>query len=213
MASWVLLFDAAILFGVSVGMAQGDVRQDKSSTMLNSWLTDVLQSIPGQEKPQLEKTVPIDDETLREVFPGDRFYGVYFRTRPRVFGVLPRELSPNTVVRVRGAETVEPIPDEEALRTFLARALGDIRDEGRAKAAALAALRLAEGVASAGSSSFAEPQVSVVREGENIVATARAAVQAPGRGEVAIRIEFGADGKIKPDAIKIDDRSHPGPPS
>jgi hypothetical protein len=54
--------------------------------------------------------------------------------------------------------------------------------------------------------------VSTVREGSDLIATARAAVQEPARGDVEIRLEFGSDGRIKPDGIKIDDRSRPGPP-
>jgi hypothetical protein len=115
-------------------------------------------------------------------------------------------------VRIRRDKSVEPIRSKEALSDFLALMLGIVRDDVQARTAALASLRLAEAVARAGSSPFEQPNISIVRRGNNIVATAGAAVQQPSRGEVAITLEFGADGKLNPDAIKIDDRTRPGPP-
>jgi hypothetical protein len=116
-------------------------------------------------------------------------------------------------VRVRHGESVEPIHGEEALRTFLAQTLADIQDEDKARTAVLASLRLAEAMSKAGLYPFEKPEVSVARQGTTIVATAQAAVNEPSLGEVATRLEFSADGKLKPEAVKIDDRTRRGPPS
>lgn len=209
MTSLALILAVAALAGVADRLAHGEALGDKSWEMLNSWLDNVLQSIPVTIKPQ--KVVPIEDEMLQKVFPDNRFYGVYFATWP-VAPRLPKELAHETVVRVRQGESIQPIRGEDGLRTFLAQALVDIRDEDKAKAAVLASLRLAEAVSKAGAYPFEKPEVSVARQGTTIVATARAAVN-PSLGEVAIRLEFGADGKIKPDAVKIDDRTRRAPPA
>jgi hypothetical protein len=200
----------AALAGVPGRPAHGDALGDKSLEMLQSWLDNVMQSSPVKIKPQ--KVIPIEDAMLQQVFPDDRFYGVYFATWP-VAPRLPKELAHETVVRVRHGESVEPIRGEEALRTFLTQALADIRDEDKARAAVLASLRLAEAASKAGSYPFEKPEVSVVRQGTTIVATAQAAVNELSLGEVAIRVEFSADGKIKPDGVQIADRTRLGPPS
>jgi hypothetical protein len=206
-AALLLLILAVVVPSVVPGrLAHGDAGE----SMLYSWLDNVMQSVPTKIKPQ--KVIPIADADVLAVFPGDRFYGVYFATWP-VAPKLPKELSFETVVRIRQGGSIEPIGSADALRNFLAQNLGNIRDDGQARTAALASLRLAEAGAKAGPSPFEQPSVAVVRQGNNLVATASSAVQAPGRGEVAIHLEFGADGKINPDALKIDDRTRRGPPS
>jgi hypothetical protein len=207
-ASLALLFAVAVLTGCSIGAA-GGAAADKDRQMLDAWLDNVLESSPVKVRPQ--RVVPIDDENVRKMFPGGRFYDISFATWP-VAQRLPKQLSHEMLARVVDQSSVEPIRDEETLKTFLAQALTDIRDESAAAAAAQASLRLAQAVATAGSYAFDKPDVSVVRRGDNIVATARAAVQEPARGEVGISLEFAADGKVKPDGITIDDRSRRGPP-
>jgi hypothetical protein len=186
---------------------------DEDRAAFNSWLNNVLGTVPSQIRPQ--KIIPIEDEALQKILPGDRFYGVYYATwpRPPYPTQLPKELSSTTVVSVRHGEPIQPIRDEEALTAFLPPALPPVKDEAQANDALLASLRLAEAVSKAGSAPFEKPQVSIVREGDGIVATGQATAQAPARGEVAVRLEFGADGRIKPEGIKIEDRSRPGPPS
>jgi hypothetical protein len=177
--------------------------------MVDAWLNNVLQGAPVKVKPQ--KVAPIDDEHVRDVFPSGRFYDISFATWP-VAPRLPQPLSHQMLARVADGGSVEPISDAESLKRFLAEELRNIRDEGAAAAAALASVRLAEAIATAGSYAFDKPEVSAVRDGSTIVASARATVQEPARGEVGIRLEFGSDGRVKPDGITIDDHSRRGPP-
>jgi hypothetical protein len=178
--------------------------------MVDSWLNSVLQSMQIKIKPL--KVLPVVDANLQSTFSGSLFYGIYFATWP-VAPRLPKELSYETVVRIQpGGGSVEPIRGIEELKNFLAQNLSNTQDENTARSVALASLRLAEALAKAGSSSFEQPNVSVVRQGNNIIATARAAVQEPNRGEVTIRVEFSGDGKISPGAIKIEDGTRRGPP-
>jgi hypothetical protein len=177
--------------------------------MVDAWLNNVLESAPVKIKPQ--KVEPIDDEHVRNVFPRGRFYDISFATWP-VAPRLPKPLSHQMLARVAHGESVEPIRDADSLKRFLTNELTDVPDEGAASAAALASLRLAQAIATAGSYALDKPEVSAVREGSNIIATARAAVQEPARGEVEIRLEFGSDGRVEPDGITIDDRSRRGPP-
>jgi hypothetical protein len=202
-----LVLAIAALTGVPGSVAGGAALEDKDRQMIDAWLNKMLEG--AAVKPR--KVVPIEDENVRKVFPGGRFYDISFATWP-VAPRLPKQLSHEMLARVLDRDSVETIRDEETLRTFLAQALTDIRGEDAATAAALATLRLAQAVATAGSYAFDKPHVSVVRRGDDIIATARAAAQEPARGEVEIRLEFSADGKVKPDGIKIDDRSRRGPP-
>jgi hypothetical protein len=199
---------------VSVTSAFGGISgcaasQDNDRRMVDAWLNNVLESAPVKVKPQ--KVAPIDDEQVRKVFPTVRFYDISFATWP-VAPRLPKTLSYQMLARVADGESVEPILDAESLKAFLTKELTDIRDEAAAADAALASLRLAQAIATAGSYAFDKPEVSAVREGSDLIATARAAVQAPARGDVEMRLEFGSDGRVKPDAITIDDRSRRGPP-
>ena len=209
LASVTLALAIASVTSASGGISGRAVSQDKDRQMVDAWLNNVLESAPVKVKPR--KVAPIDDEQVRKVFPRGRFYDISFATWP-VAPRLPKALSYEMLARVTDGESVEPIRDAESLKAFLAKELADIRDEGAAAAAALASLRLAQAIATAGSYAFDKPEVSAVREGSDLIATARAAVQEPARGDVEIRLEFGSDGRIKPDGIKIDDRSRRGPP-
>ena len=208
-ASLASIFAVVALAGILCRVAYDGAPDDKGLDMVHSWLDNVMQSATVKIQPQ--KIIPIEDDDLQKVFPGDRFYGIHFATWP-VAPRLPKELSYDTVVYIRSGESVEPIRDQNALRIFLAQQLTGIRDEDRASAAVLASLRLAEVGAKAGSYQFDKPAVSVVRHGQSLIATAQAAVHEPGRGEVMIRMEFDAEGKTTPDGIEIDDRSRRGPP-
>src|SRR5438477_9787870 len=93
------LWTVAVLTVYRAGVARSDTVED----MLNSWLDKVLASATISVKPQ--KIVRIEDENVQKVFPRDRFYGFYFATWP-IAPRLPRELSSETLVRIRRAETV-----------------------------------------------------------------------------------------------------------
>jgi len=209
LASVTLALTIASVTSASDGFSGRAVSQDKDWQMVDAWLNNVLESATVKVKPQ--KVAPIDDEQVLKVFPSGRFYDISFATWP-VAPRLPKALSYEMLARVTDGESVEPIRDAASLMVFLTKELADIRNEGAAAAAALASLRLAQAIATAGSYAFDKPEVSAVREGSDLIATARAAVQEPARGDVEIRLEFGSDGRIKPDGIKIDDRSRRGPP-
>jgi hypothetical protein len=176
---------------------------------IDTWLDTVLQGAPVKVAPQ--KVDSIEDENVRKVFAGDKLYDISFATWP-VAPRLPKQLSHEMIARVPDHASIETIGDEETLKTFLTQALANVRGEDEARAAVLASLRLAEAVSQAGSYPFGKPEVSVARQDGNIVATARAAAQEPGRGKVEVRMEFGPDGKTQRDAITIDDQTRRGPP-
>jgi hypothetical protein len=201
MPSITLILAVAILGGVG--------KNDDDLQTLNSWLNNVLEGIPVKIRPQ--KVMHIEDENVQKTFPDDRFYSISFATWP-VAPRLPKELAYETLVRVRPGGLIEPIRGEAELKSFLAQSLSGIQDEKQAATAGLASLRLTSAVANAASSAFEKPDVSVVQQGSDIIATARAAASAPARGEVEIQLQFGADGKTSLESIKTDDRSRRGPP-
>jgi hypothetical protein len=187
------------------------VRGETTETALHSWLDNLFQSSQTVRRPQ--RVIPIDDRNLGAVFPRDRFYGIYFGRwpRPPSASELPKELSPETVVRIEEGKQPQSIR-EGTLGNFLLQALENVRDDSQARTAVLASLRLAEAGSRAGESSFDQPNVSVMRQGSVIIANARAAAQAPSRGEVEIHLNFKSDGKVDPNSIRIEDRTRPGPP-
>jgi hypothetical protein len=158
---------------------------DPSETALHSWLDSLFQTARTVRRPQ--KIISIKDSNLEAVFPGDRFFGVYFGRQPRppAASDLPKELSAETIVDIEEGKQPQPIR-EGTLGDFLSRKLGKVRDEDQARAAVLASIRLAEAGSQAGDSSFDQPNVTVTRQGSDIVATATAAAQAPSRGEVSV---------------------------
>ena len=163
------------------GAASGEPPNGDDLQIINSWLNNVLEGMTVKVRPQ--KVVRIEDENVQKTFPDDRFYSVSFATWP-VAPRLPKALSYETLVRVRQGGAIEPIRDETELKQFLAKSLSGIRDEKQAATAGMASARLIGAVATAGSSGFDKPDVSVVQQGSGLVATARAAASAPARGEV-----------------------------
>ena len=206
MPSVTLILAVAAMGGVA---SNGETPKGDDLQILNSWLNSVLEGIQVKVRPQ--KVVRIEDENVQKTFPDDRFYSISFATWP-VAPRLPKELSYETLVRVRQGGVIEPIRDEAELKQFLAQSLSGILDEKQATAAGLASLRLIAAVATAASSAFEKPDVSVVQQGSDIIATARAAASEPARGEIEVQLQFGADGKTTPESIKTDDRSRRGPP-
>src|SRR4051812_27972758 len=106
--SKVALLIALLLIPASIGPTYGQ-SQDRKRQMLESWLNKVLESSRVNVKPQ--KVARIDDQSVQTVFPGSNFYGVSFATWP-IAPRLPKELSHDTLVRVRDNDTIEPIRDQ-----------------------------------------------------------------------------------------------------
>ena len=196
------------LLGTSGGSVRSEEPVNKSRAVLDAWLAKVMQSISIKIEP---KVIPIEDVGLQRIFPGNHFYGVYLPRWPVAIRT-PKELSYENVIVMRQDESIEPIRDGQALTSFLTQALANIQDEPRARRALLGSLRLAEAGAKDGPYQFDDPQISITQQEKNIVGSARAAVHEPGSGEVSIRIEFGPDGRVKPNGIEIDGRPRRGAP-
>jgi hypothetical protein len=112
---------------------------------------------------------------------------------------------------VRKAETLEAVVDLDALRSFLARNLPVVSTEERARDAVMAALRLAQECKQDGHYRFEvqDGSVSVVREGERLVASGKCRVTAGGRGEVSVTLRFDRDGRLKAEDIELAARVRP----
>jgi hypothetical protein len=183
--------------------------QDSTQQVVRSWLTGVLAGAPVKIEPQA--VTAIEDPDVQRAFAGDDFFGITFATWP-VAPRLPKELSHETLVRVRRGESAEPIRDYEGLAAVLAAALTGVTSDDGARTAVLAALRLAEAIARAAPDGFQKPEASVIADSGTIVADAHAAAAEPARGALAVHLEFGPDGRVKSDGVRIEDRTRRGPP-
>jgi len=123
-----MVFVLMALFCVSDRCAHSEASADKSRAVLDAWLGNIMRGIAIKIEP---KVIPIEDETLQEVFPDERFYGFYIPRWPVAIKP-PKELS------------YETIRDAKTLTIFLTHKLVDIKNEPRARAALRASLRLAE---------------------------------------------------------------------
>jgi hypothetical protein len=177
--------------------------------VLDSWLRGRLESGRIKIEP---KVVPIEIQAVREIFPDDDFYGVYFPRWPRAIPP-PEGLSFETIVCLRKHNSVEVIRGTDELRMFLAEALTGVTDETKARVIVQASLILAAFSSQNGPYELKEPQVSIVRESKGMTATAEAAVNEPARGDIKVTIEFNAAGSTNPDAVRITTSTHSGPPS
>jgi len=135
-----MVFVLMALFCVSDRCAHSEASADKSRAVLDAWLGNIMRGIAIKIEP---KVIPIEDETLQEVFPDERFYGFYIPRWPVAIKP-PKELSYETIVSVQRDGPVEPIRDAKTLTIFLTHKLVDIKNEPRARAALRASLRLAE---------------------------------------------------------------------
>jgi hypothetical protein len=162
--------------------------------VLDSWLRGRLESGRIKIEP---KVVPIEIQAVREIFPDDDFYGVYFPRWPRAIPP-PEGLSFETIVCLRKHNSVEVIRGT---------------DETKARVIVQASLILAAFSSQNGPYELKEPQVSIVRESKGMTATAEAAVNEPARGDIKVTIEFNAAGSTNPDAVRITTSTHSGPPS
>jgi hypothetical protein len=209
-----VVYSIAVL---SIGLYElglGEISEKKGRAALDAWLEDVVRRAPAdsaahQIKPNV---IPIENESIRRIFPEDDFYAVYYPRWPRAI-LPPKELSNETILCVKHATAVEPIRGEDGLRTFLARTLTGIGNDPRARDAVLASLWLAAFDANGGPYELDAPDVSVTHQGGNIIASARAAVKEPARGNIEIAMEFNPNGQVSPSAIKISSRARRGPPS
>lgn len=201
----------AVFLGAAMPFAQihsGDMTENKSRSALDKWLGDKLQSSRIEIKPTI---VPIEGKSVRQIFPDDTFYGVYFPRWPRVIPP-PDELSSETIVRVGNEDFVEVIRGNDELRMFLARALSGVTNEAKAHASVEASLDLTAFASPNGPYKLQQPKISILREANGISASAHAAVLEPDRGEISVTIHFNAAGAAEADMIKIDSSTHPGSP-
>lgn len=113
----------------SAGDARGhELRQQKLATLR------------GAERGQV---MPVVEDVLARVFPGDLFYVLRFRQYP-VALARPDPLTSNNLFVVRPNGTVEHLPDLGALEVLFRAALPPITADAQAQDAARAWLRLAQ---------------------------------------------------------------------
>jgi hypothetical protein len=199
---------------VFLAAARADIQLSKATdetlpSEVSSWLKEVMTKSQGHIKPNI---VEVEDESVLKVFPGGRFYGVYFPRWPRVIPP-PAELLSENLLCIRQGRNLELIRGDNGLKVFLARNLQGVENEDAACLAARASLVLASFNATGGPYPLQKPDVSAVRQGNTILSIARAAVQEPNRGNIEISIEFGPGGRADSGGIKLAGRPRRGPPS
>ncbi len=140
---------------------------------------------------------PIEDPSVRKVFPEDSFYAVRFRRYPRA-QLAPKPLALENLVRVDRDGSVTLVANRDALRQFLGNELPPISDMAGASCAVLASLRLAEPLYQDGEYTFQIPPrtiSTIVSEGQR-VASAKSEVTSGGEGGITVTLTFDASGKV-----------------
>jgi hypothetical protein len=190
--------------GGADGPGQGGT-PDKSRAALDAWL-DRFPNLPRTED-EGRKTVAVDDEAVRRVFPGERFYGVYFYVnypRPKT---LPEGLRTHNLILVQPGGAVERVGDREALKALFEKKLSRVRDEVQARETVAACVRVAEEFYQDGLYTFSDPEIKVTRRGDGLVATGEARVKARGSGKVSVTLAFKPSGELE--GVEIDSRVRP----
>jgi hypothetical protein len=176
---------------------------DKGRQAVEAWLKDLNN---GQPLPVPPTIAAADDDAVRTLFPDGRFYTVRFMRFPRAV-IPPNRLKLENLVRVRPDGSVDRIESLDALKKLCEAKLADVRDEGKARVALLACLRLAEEFYQDGYYTFTVPErsVSVVRRDNHWVASGKAEVTKGGKGEITVTVTTGTPstvtigGKVRPD--------------
>jgi hypothetical protein len=201
-----VIFTGAARMSAQVGSA--NMAEEKTRGALERWLEPKLQTSQIKITP---KIVPIETKSVRQIFPDDTLYGVYFPRWPRVIPP-PEGLSSETIVQIRGQDFLVAIRNEDELKTFLAKAFGNVTNEPVARTSVEASLDLAACASADGPYKLKPPEFSIVREDNGITANAVAAVLEPDRGEISVTIHFNTAGTTNPDLIKIASSARLGSP-
>src|SRR5260221_3877269 len=167
---------------------------ESASTRSRAFLDAWLHHIPGAET---GKITPVDDEAMRRILPDDGFFTVRFTRYPRA-QLAPPPLKLENLIAVKRDGTVEQIENLLALQRMLTLELPAIRDESEARAAVLACVRLAEEFFQDGQYVFRFPEdaVSVVRKGDQLIASGKSVVTSGGTGTITATLTVDASGKI-----------------
>jgi hypothetical protein len=177
--------------------------------LVEKWLVAMMSDTKDNVVPRI---IPIANDSISKVFPTDQFYGVYWPRWPRV--VMPPKHLPNELVLCVGQnESVEAIAGQDGIRGFLVRNVFGIRDEAHARTSVLAALWLLAFSAAGGPYDLQDINVSVVPRGKGFFAAAQAEVKPPARGNIAVDLQFQADGNVTDAGINIQGHPRGGPPS
>lgn len=140
---------------------------------------------------------PITDEAVTRSFPTRFIISVWFRSYP-VAMVPPAPLKQQNlfVVDRRGAMT--RFSEKSALRTFILASLAPAVEDAAIRDAVRAWLTLSEQLLQDGFYRFAAPDESItVHHGDHgTTATGKAVVTSGGRGDLTVRLEFDAAGRL-----------------
>jgi hypothetical protein len=150
--------------------------------------------------------VPITDEAVARALPGRVVYAVVFPQYP-VARLAPEPLKLQNVFVVDADGKVEQITDAKGLEKSLRGTLAPVKDDGAAKDAAQAWLRLSEELHQDKFFQFSIPEkdLAVEKEKDGRKATGKAVVEPKGgnQGQIEVTLLFDADGKL----VKADEKA------
>jgi hypothetical protein len=151
------------------------------------------------QAPQGGDVTAIDDDSVEQVFPLDRFYVLQFRRYP-VAPALPESLTYNNLLALHEDSTVELISDSNALKVFFASELIPITNEPRARNVVKAWLRLTQEFHQDGFFEFSmrNDSLRVLSEGGSIRAFGKAyvALDHGNSGAISVSLNFNRLGKL-----------------
>jgi hypothetical protein len=143
--------------------------------------------------------VSITDEAVVRALPGRVVFAVVFPQYP-VARLAPEPLHLQNIFAVDKEGKVEHVTDAKTLEKFFRSALAPAKDDGAAKDAAQAWLRLSEELHQDKFFQFSIPEkeLAVEKEKEGRKVTGKAVVEPKGgnQGEIDVTLIFDADGKL-----------------
>jgi len=205
------LISVVLLSAVSLSLTVDGAPASENSAAadtVRSWLDQRMKSIQIHIQP---KVVPINDERVDQTFPDDYFFAVYIPRRPVAIRP-PEGLLSESLICVHKDGSVEAIPGWNGLKTFLEHNLVNVRNDSQARAALQASFVLAASIAKDGPYEFEPAEVSVLHTGDHLLANAKAQLRGPARGDIFVTAEFGSDGTVDSDTLKIEGTPRPGGP-
>jgi hypothetical protein len=153
-----------------------------------------LKDFKGVAIPKIE---PVSDEAVARALPGQQFFAVRYALYP--LAQRPAEgLKSQNLFAVNAKGEVKVLTDTKALEEYFRDARAAAKEEGAAKDAVLAWLRLVEEFSQDGYYQFkvVEEATKVSADKGGKKASARAVVMKGGNGEIGVELTFDADGKL-----------------
>jgi hypothetical protein len=141
--------------------------------------------------------VPITDEAVTRVFPGQHFFVVGFRLYP-VARAAPKPLRNRNLFAVSKDDQVQHLTDTSGLEDVFRKSLSPVTDDDAATNAITAWLRLREEFQQDGFFKFAIPQdsLSVASANEGRKVSGKLVVTQGGKGEIHATLMFDKAGKL-----------------